>query len=470
LRGGSGEGATEDHYQGNMRMTTSVDLMRMMGRFRGNMEFSDSPSGFYGIVRETFEQLAKEEEYAADYEDINIPDYPTFGHKDDTHDDVVKEFYATWNGFASVKSYAWMDVFRPSDAPDRRTRRMMEKENQKFRDDGRREFNDAVRTLVAFVRKRDPRYTPNTQSADDKAKAHRDATKAQAARARAAQIAKLEKEAQALPSWTTARHASDVEEESEEEIEEDIYECVACNKTFKSERQYDAHERSKKHQKAIQALKWRMQKDNAHLDLDKDGISSGIITPADDVGNNETGSDSNDLDESIQDITAKTEDLKVDDEETDERDEDANEESNPQLNEASKPPTADTPAFEPSEPSDDDDEYAPRSTIEARLANPDALNPLPSKPDTNPPETPDTPSTLSDSAPALPRLGAAKLKKAKKAAKQADVSSSTPQPNKCMGCDASFESKTKLHQHLEEKPGHAALKSVASKRGKKGKR
>jgi DnaJ family protein A protein 5 len=469
LRGGSGEGATEDHYQGNMRMTTSVDLMRMMGRFRGNMDFSDSPSGFYGFVRETFEQLAKEEEYAADYEDINIPNYPTFGHKDDTHDDVVKDFYATWNGFASVKSYAWMDVFRPSDAPDRRTRRIMEKENQKLRDDGRREFNEAVRTLVAFVRKRDPRYTPNTQSADDKAKAQRDATKAQAARARAAQIAKLEKEAQALPSWATARHASDVEEESEEEVEEDVYECVACNKTFKSERQYDAHERSKKHQKAIQALKWRMQKDNAHLDLDKDGISSGVISPADDVEDDITGGDSNDLDESIEDITAKAEELKVDEVDTDEHGEDDDEKSNDKPNEASEPPTA-HPTPSSSEPSDD--EYAPRSTIEARLANPDSPNPLMPDPLASQNNSSlDSPTAVSDSTPATPKLGAAKLKKAKKAAKQADVSSSE-HPNKCMGCDASFPSKTRLHQHLEDHPKHAALKSVGGegKRGKKGKR
>jgi DnaJ family protein A protein 5 len=131
----------------------------MMGKFRGSVDFSDSPNGFFGFVRDTFEQLAKEEKHAAYYEDLDVPDYPTFGHKEDKHEDVVREFYAAWNGFATVKSFAWVDQYRLSDAPDRRVRRAMEKENQKFRDDGKREFNDAVRTLVAFVRKRDPRYT-----------------------------------------------------------------------------------------------------------------------------------------------------------------------------------------------------------------------------------------------------------------------------------------------------------------------
>jgi DnaJ family protein A protein 5 len=462
LRGGSGEGATEDHYQGNMRMTTSNDLTRMMGKFRSNVDFSDSPNGFFGYVRDTFQQLAKEE-YAADYEDINIPDYPTFGHKDDTHDDVVREFYSAWNGFATVKSFAWMDQYRLSDAPDRRTRRLMEKENQKFRDDGRRELNEAVRTLVAFVRKRDPRYTPNTQSADEKAKAQRDARRAQAARARAAQMAKLEEEAQALPSWATARHESDEEDETEEEIEEDIFECVACNKTFKSEAQWDAHERSKKHQKAIQSLKRKMQKDNAHLDLDKDAINSDVITAADDdLEVDISASETNGLDDSVQDLTEKTGELKVED--------DGTGESEDEGNVAAEPRT--THDVEPDSDDDDDDEYASRSDIEARL------NGLASTNASTRTDTPTTTDTLldesvpkpDDAAPGVPKLGKAAQKRAKRAAKQAEIVD-TEAPNKCTGCDATFPSKTQLHQHLQNHPKHAALKSVPGGKGKKkGKR
>jgi DnaJ family protein A protein 5 len=466
LRGGSGEGATEDHYQGNMRMTTEHDLTRMMGQFRGNVDFSDSPTGFFGYVRETFEQLAKEEEYAGDYEDINIPEYPTFGHKDDTHEDVVREFYAAWIGFATVKSFAWEDRYRLSDAPDRRTRRAMEKENQKFRDDGRRVFNEAVRTLVAFVRKRDPRYTPNTQSADEKAKAQRDARKAQAARARAAQMAKLEEEAQALPSWTTARHESDEEEETEEEIEEDVYECVACNKTFKSEKQWDAHERSKKHQKAIQSLKRKMEKDNKNLNLDKDAINSGVITPAnDDLELDLTASDTNGLDDSVEDLTAKTGELDVGDGSDESEEEDMN---------ASKPQIAHNVESDAASASaSDDDEYADRAAIEARL------NGLTSTSASTRSETPATTATLdtlpddptkSDST--APKLGKAAQKRAKRAAKQAEATSSVnPEtPHKCAGCDAGFASKNGLFQHLEDHPKHAALKNVAGKGKKKGRK
>jgi DnaJ family protein A protein 5 len=164
LRGGTGEGTGEDQYQGNMKVTTPEEITRMMGRFRSYIQYTDAPTGFFGFVRETFEQLAKEEEYAADWEGINIPNYPSFGHKDDDYEGVVRDFYAAWDGFASAKSFAWLDVYRLSDAPDRYTRRLAEKENKKHRDDGRREFNDAVRALVAFVRKRDPQEGTGSES------------------------------------------------------------------------------------------------------------------------------------------------------------------------------------------------------------------------------------------------------------------------------------------------------------------
>lgn len=448
-------------------MTTSDELARMMGKFRGNVDFSDSPNGFFGFVRETFEQLAKEEEYAADYEDIDIPVYPTFGHKDDSYDDVVRDFYSVWLGFATAKSFAWKDVYRLSDAPERRIRRAMEKENQKLRDDGRRDFNDAVRTLVAFVRKRDPRYTPNTQSADEKAKAQRDARKAQAAKARAAQLAKLEQEAQALPSWATARPADEEEGESEEELEEDHYECVACNKTFKSERQYEAHEKSKKHQKAIQSLKRQMQKDNAHLDLDKDAMSSGVITPTVDEEEDEvTGSETNSLDGSVEDITEKTDTLNMED---DSAGDDDGKETSDVANDAQN--TDDTPE-DGSSSDNEDDEYASRSDIEARL-NGLASTDIPVTDTSTAPTEDSTPSEV-PSAQAVPKLGKAALKRAKKAAKQADVQSENGGLNhKCLGCDAAFPSKSRLHQHLQDNPKHAALKSVggASAKGKKkGKR
>ncbi|RAR04674.1 DnaJ-domain-containing protein [Stemphylium lycopersici] len=455
LRGGTGEEDAGEHFQGNMRVTTANDLARMMGKFRGNVDFSDSPNGFFGFVRETFEQLAREEEYAADYEDIDIPNYPSFGHKDDQYEGVVRDFYAAWNGFATAKSFAWLDMYQLSTAPDRRTRRLMEKENQKLRDDGRREFNDAVRTLIAFVRKRDPRYTPNTQTDEDKAKAQRDARKAQAARARAAQMAKMQEDVQAVPDWATARPADELEEESEEEIEEEHYECVACNKTFKSERQYDAHEKSKKHQKALQALKKKMQKDNANLDLGNDALKKDEVMLAnEELEVDAELFDENGMEDPVDDLAEKTDDLKVDDDDDITDEEDSHSTKSASSNKAPSPSASSETASEA-----DDDEYASRSEIEARLAG-SSTAATPTS-DVGPkPATTDS-AVQPDPAPPAPepKLGKAAQKRAKRAAKQAETDDSELKMT-CAGCS-----------HLAKNPKHAALKSVAgSGGGKKGKK
>ncbi len=60
--------------------------------------------------------------------------------------------------FQSRKSFGWSDKYDLRDAPDRRVKRLMEKENKRARDAAKREYNDAVRSLAAFIRKRDPRY------------------------------------------------------------------------------------------------------------------------------------------------------------------------------------------------------------------------------------------------------------------------------------------------------------------------
>ncbi|KAF2278295.1 DnaJ-domain-containing protein [Westerdykella ornata] len=475
LRGGAnGEddtGSAQHHYEHNMRVTTAEDIALMLGKFRGNVEFSDRPTGFFGFVREAFEQLAREEEHAAEWQGVDVPFYPSFGHKDDTYEDVVREFYAVWAGFATRKSFAWKDKYRLSEAPDRRVRRLMEKENLKLREAGVREFNDAVRTLVAFVRKRDPRYTPNRQDADERARAQRASAKEQAARARAAREAEMQ--GAAVPEWATKREPEEEEEEEEEEIEEEHFECVACNKTFKSERQWEAHEKSKKHQKAIKELQRKMRKENAHLNLDVHAASSGVITPAEDGDEVSIGAEEP-LDGSVDDVVDDLDDLHIDsqptnrkeiDGDTQENDIDSDEDNDDhddhddndhgddhthQTHTKQKPTPLSSSASSTST-SSLNDEYAPRSTIEARLTSP-------SPP---PPPTADT----------APKLGKAAQKRAKRAAKAAAVAADQAQQtqadsdaaaHKCIGCGAGFASKTRLFQHLRENAGHAALKGVGS--------
>ncbi|KAF4345802.1 hypothetical protein FBEOM_271 [Fusarium beomiforme] len=255
----------------NVRLTSAEEIMSLIRKFNAAVPFDDEPTGFYGICRETFEHLAMEEEAAADNEDLDVRDYPSFGSSDDDYETVVKPFYSAWTGFSTVKSFTWKDKYRLSDAPDRRVRRLMEKENKKIREDAIREFNDAVNFLVAFVRKRDLRYLPNSQTEDERQASLRNAAAAQAARMRAAnqeRMASFE-----VPEWAQARSDDNGAEggfsESEEESEVEILECVVCNKSFKSEKQLEAHEKSKKHIKAVQQLRRQMKREGTELQLDE---------------------------------------------------------------------------------------------------------------------------------------------------------------------------------------------------------
>lgn len=439
LRGG--EGGTEAHFEHDIRVTTADDITRMLRKFHGGIDYSDSPSGFFGYLRNTFATLAREEEAAADWEGTDVVEYPSFGHKDDTHEDVVKPFYNIWAGFSTRKTFSRKDIYRYSEAPDRRVRRMMEKENKRLREEGVREFNDAVRTLVAFVRKRDPRYTPNTQSQEERQKAQREAAAAQAARSKAAHGARLREQ---VPEWATARDYEDEEEEEEEDIEEEHFECVACRKIFKSEKQYDAHEKSKKHKKVVHTLRKKMQKENRKLNLDEDFSSSGLATPVSEEDENEQEEHVEDGSlghgDAEDDVIDAVTHLQVDEKNNSDISEpDRNNEHDSEI--SRRTATGSTIKISSEE---EDDEYASRSEVEDRLNGLSALEEQP-----NP--TFDSADIAKQTA---PKLGKAAQKRAKRAEKQA-VAEQSDLKFKCAVCNAAFPSKTSMFQHIKNF-GHAA--------------
>lgn len=383
---GDGDGAPERHY--NVRITTTDEIMTLIGRFNSRVPFNDSPSGFYGILDVTFGQLATEEAAACDWDGQDPVHYPPFGAAGDGHDDTAKPFYAAWSNFTTKKSFAWKDKWRLSDAPDRRVRRLMEKENKKLRDDAVRDFNDAVRSLVAFVKKRDPRYKPTSQSEADRQKVLRDSAATQAARARAANLEKL-RQAE-VAEWAQSRGDDDAEYNdefatSEEDSEVECFECVVCNKVFKSEKQYEVHEKSKKHVKAVQQLRRQMRKEGHDLELDVDG--SAAVADA-----------SPDQDSPVEEaVTQKDEPRSV--VTTDDGD------------------TCDLAGEELLSYSDDplDDEYAPREAVEDRLAS-DQQAGLAKLGDDEEMASKMTETTLADEVAAPKKMGSAKAKRAKKAA------------------------------------------------------
>ena len=101
--------------------------------------------GFFTIIRTLFTTLDREEEAAAREAGEDYTPLPSFGDSRSDPKSDVRQFYSRWMGFATMKSFSWKDQWKYSDAPDRRVKRAMEKENKRLRDAGRREFNDTVK-------------------------------------------------------------------------------------------------------------------------------------------------------------------------------------------------------------------------------------------------------------------------------------------------------------------------------------
>lgn len=147
----------------------------------------------------------------------------------------------------------------------------MEKENRKSRENARREYNDTVRSLVKFVRKRDPRYKLYLQSQSQSNTPPIPST--------------VVKPQQVLPetyikqAWQRVDAKdlhSDLDWATAEGDDLEEWECVACRKIFRSEAAWDSHERSKKHMKEVERLKKEMQSDDQDLDLNAENEDEAI--------------------------------------------------------------------------------------------------------------------------------------------------------------------------------------------------
>lgn len=455
LRGDDGRQDDSAGYSAPSGVTTADDLTRLVRKFNRNVEFTDAPSGFFGFIRETFEQLAKEEQAAAWQSGDDEVEYPTFGHKDDDYGDVVRSFYAVWSSFSTSKSFSWEDRYRTSEAPDRFVRRRMEQENLRMRKEAKQEFNDSVRSLVAFVRKRDPRYVPNTQSEAERQKILRDATAAQAARARAANAAKLNDE---VPEWTKVREPEELEESEEEEVDEEVIECVACSKTFKSEKSWEAHEKSKKHQKALRSLQQKMRKENANLDLPGSDEEAGIVDEEDYEIIDEIADGEEEQNTVEDEHDVKQPHIVTNGETTSDNRDGATTVNDDQDGDKSHRAKDSDDAVEDVSESEDSD-YAPIEAIQARMQSA-ALETC-------------TEVSDEDSTKQKPKMGKAAQKRAKKAAAAAAAAPDSEQPGGnatavCEVCQESFTSRTKLFQHVKDK-NHAALKPAVGGKAKKGK-
>ncbi|XP_015596605.1 dnaJ homolog subfamily C member 21 [Cephus cinctus] len=268
------KGGIDDNYKDD-----SIDLFQYFssGCFKG---YGDDDKGFYTVYRTVFEKLAAEDAEFSKEGDSD-EEVPGFGDSTSSYEDVVHQFYSYWQSYSTKRSFAWLDPYDIRDTPNRRVLRLVEKENKKVRDKAKRERNEQVRNLVAFVRKRDKRVQAHAQKLAEKAKEN--AKKAQERKRqqlleRQKQIknslvsewstfSNIETELKAIEANLAAEFGEELSSDSDinndDEIEDTntLY-CVACNKIFKTHKAFTNHENSKKHKENLAAMKSSMVKDD----------------------------------------------------------------------------------------------------------------------------------------------------------------------------------------------------------------
>ncbi|KAJ3224264.1 hypothetical protein HK099_008655 [Clydaea vesicula] len=263
--------------------------------------YNDNEDGFFRTYEKLFKEIIEEEveAFKTDSEASSLDEaitYLSFGNSTSGYDDMfytydkketsVKEFYLTFQTFSSCKSFRWCDKYNLNDAPDRRVRRLIEKENLKFRSAAKKEYNNTICNLISFVKKRDPRFKKFQilQKENQELKAAQQKKKQLEESKARAEMAQQFKE----QDWSKTNEEivwdseeedfvirrpvmtnnsdisiSDTEEREEEYLDDFL--CVACNKKFNSEQQLTNHEKSKKHIKNVAALKRQIKQQDSEF-------------------------------------------------------------------------------------------------------------------------------------------------------------------------------------------------------------
>ena len=237
--------------------------------------YGDDPKGFYSVYRDLFAFL--EDLEAEECDNPAKYNYTSFGSKNSPFEPSLKLFYDKFLHFSSIRSFYEADNYDEGYAENRRHRRAIGKENQKFRDAMRREYTDTVRNLAAWVRKRDPRWqayqkerTAQRLQAEARRKEENAKRRAEMAESYVApewvavndqciddeefllqQLERLRFEefasSTAQDSETAEIDDNDIDSEGDGLDEFDDFYCVVCKKVFKNHKQWKNHEQSKKH-------------------------------------------------------------------------------------------------------------------------------------------------------------------------------------------------------------------------------
>ena len=208
----------------------------------------EGPQGFYAVYGDAFRQVEESEERSSDEPEMRCD----FGDASSEWE-AVKAFYDKFIDFQSQRSFSAYDKYRASTDEGRRMRRAVDQENLKMRRLAKGAYQDMVRQLASFCRKRDPRVKARMDEVARDREAKRQA-------AEALKLQRRQENLEARRKWREQGPVDDGYEarqgvtladldDKKEKTTTTIFNCAACKKTFKSEKQYANHCLSKAHKK-----------------------------------------------------------------------------------------------------------------------------------------------------------------------------------------------------------------------------
>ncbi|XP_042049419.1 DNAJ protein JJJ1 homolog [Salvia splendens] len=238
--------------------------------------YSDSGRGFYKVYRDLFEKIYANELNFAKKLGLPLPrEAPVMGNLESPYVQVTA-FYSYWLGFTTILEFFWADQYDAMAGPNRKSRRLMEEENKKLRKKARREYNETVRGLAEFVKKRDKRVIDMQIKRNEEMERKREEEKQ---RKKELERQKAEKARNyEEPEWAKVEEVEE-EDESEDALEEKKNEfyCVACSKKFRSDKQWKNHEQSKKHKEKVAQLREAFLEEDIECEAEVDADDGSDI-------------------------------------------------------------------------------------------------------------------------------------------------------------------------------------------------
>ncbi|GAB2270103.1 hypothetical protein Dimus_005016 [Dionaea muscipula] len=249
-------------------------------------DYTNSKTGFYRVYGDVFNRIyANEVNYVRKLGlDLGlVKEAPLMGDLNSAFDQA-NAFYGYWLAFSTVMDFAWVDQFDAAAGVNRKSRRLMEEENKKLRRKAKREYNETVRGLAEFVKKRDKRVIDMLVR---KEKEREKKLEEERERKRAMERDKLERaRLYEEPEWARLKEEElqggfeDNAEEGEEKGRgsgvDELY-CVACGKKFKSDKQWKNHEQSKKHKDRIAELKESFVDEDDVEEVEEEEEDQGLV-------------------------------------------------------------------------------------------------------------------------------------------------------------------------------------------------